>query len=89
MGKAYKQCQSCGMPLKMDKNGGGSEQDGTISKKFCSSCYENGEFKRPDFTVKEMQDLVDTILKNEMKWWRFRRWLAKMQIATLERRRKR
>ncbi len=43
----YKFCQSCGFPLKNDKNGGGSELDGTISKKYCSMCYQNGQFLTP------------------------------------------
>ena len=30
---------------------------------YCSSCYENGEFKRPLLTLKEMQKLVDEVLK--------------------------
>lgn len=55
------------MPLKMDKHGGGTEKNGTISKKYCSSCYQNGTFARPDFTLEDMQKLVDDILKNEMR----------------------
>ena len=45
--KEYKFCQSCGFPLKKDKKGGGTEKDGTISKKYCSMCYENGSFLTP------------------------------------------
>ena len=37
-------CQSCGMPLKKDPTGGGTEKDGTKSLKYCSLCYQNGEF---------------------------------------------
>jgi hypothetical protein len=85
MEKTYKQCQSCGMPLKMDKKGGGSEKDGTLSKMYCSSCYENGAFKSPDMTVEEMQRLVNNILKNEMKWLGIFRWLAIKQIPRLAR----
>ena len=85
MQKTYKQCQSCGMPLKKDKNGGGSEKDGKISKIYCSSCYQNGEFMRPNITAQEMQKLVDDVLKNEMKWWKIFRLLAVAQIPRLER----
>jgi hypothetical protein len=85
MPKTYKQCQSCGMPLKIDTKGGGSEKDGTLSKMYCSSCYENGAFKRPDLTVKEMQQLVDDILKKEIKFPSIFRWLAVMQIPRLAR----
>ncbi len=33
--KEYEFCQSCGFPLRKDKKGGGSEKDGTASKKYC------------------------------------------------------
>ena len=41
-------CQSCGYPLKKDEKGGGSNADGTISEKYCSMCYANGEFLSPE-----------------------------------------
>jgi arginine decarboxylase-like protein len=85
MEKTYTQCQSCGMPMKMDKNGGGTEKDGSKSKMYCSSCYENGEFKNPNITLEEMKKLVDNILKNEMKWLKPLRWFAVRQIPKLER----
>jgi len=85
MEKIYKQCQSCGMPLKKDKKWGGSEKDGTLSKMYCSSCYQDGCFKKPNLSLGEMQKLVDDVLKNEMKWRRIFRWLAISQIPRLER----
>jgi hypothetical protein len=63
MEKTYKVCQSCGMPLKKDENGGGTNADGTKSKVFCSRCYENGSFTRPDMTAPEMKELVRSKLK--------------------------
>lgn len=48
-------CQSCGMPLSKDENGGGTNLDGTLSGEFCSLCYKNGMFVDPDFTAVEMQ----------------------------------
>lgn len=51
-------CQSCGMPLKKDPNGGGTEKDGTINKKYCSYCYEKGKFTQPNITMPEMKTLV-------------------------------
>jgi len=63
MEKMYKFCQSCGMPLKKDENGGGSNADGSKSIMYCSRCYQDGEFTRPDITVKQMQELV----KGKMK----------------------
>ena len=44
MTSEFKNCQSCGMPLKRDEKGGGTNADGSISKMYCSFCYENGEF---------------------------------------------
>ncbi len=31
-----KRCQSCGMPISKDPEGGGSETDGSRSAKYCS-----------------------------------------------------
>lgn len=85
MGKVYKQCQSCGMPLRRDPEGGGTEQDGSRSRMYCSSCYRNGAFIEPELSVQEMQVRVDDILKHEMKWWGIFRSLAVRQIPTLAR----
>jgi hypothetical protein len=63
MDKPFKFCQSCGMPLKKDEKGGGTNTDGSKSMKYCSHCYLDGKFSRPDFTVKQMQELV----KGKMK----------------------
>ncbi len=63
MDKINKFCQSCGMPMKKDAKGGGTNADGTKNLKYCSLCYADGKFYRPDFTAKEMQELV----KGKMK----------------------
>jgi len=63
MEKMYKFCQSCGMPLKKDEKGGGTNTDGTISLKYCSYCYQDGKFTLPDYTAQQMQQLV----KGKMK----------------------
>ncbi len=63
MHKVYKNCQSCGMPFKRDAKGGGSNADGSISTVYCSHCYEDGKFTRPDITVDEMKTLVKGKLK--------------------------
>ncbi len=55
---ARKSCQSCGMPLAKDEQGGGTEADGTKSTSYCSRCYRAGKFTQPDMTVGRMQDLV-------------------------------
>ncbi|MEP7197672.1 MAG: zinc ribbon domain-containing protein [Saprospiraceae bacterium] len=56
MDKIYKNCQSCGMPLKRDEKGGGSNSDGTISTMYCSYCYEKGEFIYKGNSVAEFQE---------------------------------
>ncbi|MCX6248004.1 MAG: zinc ribbon domain-containing protein [Bacteroidetes bacterium] len=63
MEKIYKFCQSCGMPLKKDEKGGGTNADGTKNRMYCSRCYENGRFTRPDITAAGMQELVKTKMK--------------------------
>lgn len=71
---AYKSCQSCSMPLKKDKKGGGTNTDGTKSRVYCSLCYENGKFTRPDMTVQQMQELV----KEKLKEFGFPQFLASL-----------
>ena len=56
MNKMFKNCQSCGMPLKRDEKGGGSNADGTINKMYCSYCYQNGEFIYKGTNVSEFQE---------------------------------
>lgn len=75
-------CQSCGMPLNKDPQKGGSEADGTLSKTYCSLCYENGAFLHPDFTVLEMQEHCVTQLKAKgmpgIMAWLFTRGIPKL-----------
>ena len=44
-------------------NGGETNKDGSISTIYCAHCYESGEFKHPNMTVDEMQDLVRLKMK--------------------------
>ena len=63
MEKAHKNCQSCGMPMKKDEHGGGTNADGSKSLMYCSKCYQQGKFTKPNMTVTEMQALVKDKLK--------------------------
>ncbi len=72
MKKKYKNCQSCGMPLSKDEKGGGTEADGSKSIKYCSYCYEQGNFTNPDITMDEMKTLV----KGKMKEMGFPGFMA-------------
>ena len=58
MSQSYKNCQSCGMPLKRDEQGGGTNSDGSKSAVYCSHCYQNGQFRLPDLTLDQMQERV-------------------------------
>jgi len=49
-------CESCGMPLSKDPQGGGTNADGTISDKYCSYCYSNGVLAGEGMTVSEFQE---------------------------------
>ncbi len=51
-----KNCQSCGMPLKRDEKGGGTNADGSKSEVYCSYCFENGEFLYKGNDVNAFQD---------------------------------
>jgi len=64
--KTYRFCQSCGYPLKKDKQGGGTEQDGSKSSKYCSMCYANGTFLTPPEidTAEKMQKFCIQEMKN-------------------------
>jgi hypothetical protein len=77
-------CQSCGMPLKKDPKKGGLEKDGAHSLKYCSLCYDDGEFLQPDIKVTSMQHLVIHALQRE-GWPKVFAWLATRQIPRLER----
>ncbi|HPE55542.1 MAG TPA: zinc ribbon domain-containing protein [Bacteroidales bacterium] len=72
MEKTYKNCQSCGMPLKRDEKGGGTNADGSKNQMYCSHCYDNGKFTRPEITLPEMKTLV----KGKMKEMGFPGFLA-------------
>jgi hypothetical protein len=53
--ETFKNCQSCGMPLKKDPQGSGTNADGSKNEKYCSYCYQNGTFTF-NGTVQEMQE---------------------------------
>lgn len=84
--KKYKFCQSCGFPLEKDKNGGGTEKGGSLSNKYCSMCYQNGEFLTPKEinTPQKMQQFcIIEMKKSGING--FLAWLATRTIPRLER----
>ena len=84
MNKAYKNCQSCGMPLKRDEQGGGTNADGSKSTVYCSHCFQRGEFVLMNITAEEMQARVREKL-SEMGFPRFVAGLFTRGIPKLER----
>jgi len=44
MSTKNKFCQSCGIPMKQDPQGGGTNADGNKNEIYCGYCYQNGEF---------------------------------------------
>jgi len=56
------ECQSCGMPLARDEQGGGTNADGSRSSTYCSHCYQAGSFTMPELTVQQMQERVEARL---------------------------
>jgi len=84
MGKFDKFCQSCGMPMEMDPEKGGTNSDGTKNLKFCSYCYQAGSFKDSFTKPKEMVIFVKEKLK-EMGHGPIKRWFYTSHISQLER----
>jgi hypothetical protein len=84
MEKFNKFCQSCGMPMDMDPERGGTEADGSKSGNYCSYCYADGAFRGDLTSPAEMVTLVKGKLK-EMGMGPIRRWFYTMNIPRLER----
>jgi hypothetical protein len=84
MGKYDEFCQSCSMPLAKDPKGGGTNADGSKSKKYCSYCYQNGKFNDQFQTAKEMQTFLRAKLK-EQGYGPLKRWFYTSLIPRLER----
>jgi hypothetical protein len=84
MEKAYNSCQSCGMPLKKDEKGGGTNADGSKNTMYCSHCYQEGRFTWPDASLAQMKALVKGKLK-EMGLPGFMAWFFTSNISRLKR----
>jgi len=84
MKSTHKNCQSCGMPLKRDEQGGGINTDGSKSTVYCSHCYQRGQFVLPDITVAQMQERVRQKMA-EMGFPRFLAGFFTHKIPKLER----
>ncbi len=77
-------CQSCGMPMSKDPEGGGSNSDGSKNLEYCSYCYNKGEFYQSEMTATEMQTFCIEKMK-EQGVPRFLGWLLTRNIPKLKR----
>lgn len=72
------------MPIKKDPSGGGTNADQTRSFKYCSYCFQNGEFTYKGNDVYAFQDFC----KNKMiesGHSKFMSWLFTRGMSRLER----
>jgi hypothetical protein len=83
MGKSNKMCQSCGMPMSKDPEGGSTNADGTKNHNYCSYCYQNGAFMF-EGTVQEFQEFCRKKMI-ESGQPKFMAWLFTRGMSRLER----
>ena len=64
------------MPLAKDPKGGGTEENGKKSSKYCSFCYLQGSFTQPEINVVEMRHFVKGKLREMGYYYQCtkRRW---------------
>ena len=83
MEKQNKICQSCGMPLSKDPQGGGTDADGILSDKYCSYCYKNGVLAGEGMTVEEFQEFCRQKMiedgHNKFLAWLFTRGFKRLE----------
>ncbi|MFN8239602.1 MAG: zinc ribbon domain-containing protein [Bacteroidales bacterium] len=84
MGRFDKFCQSCGMPMEMDTEKGGTNQDGSKNISFCSHCYKDGKFNDSFTKAGEMKAFVSGKLR-EMGYGPLKRWFYTSHISQLAR----
>ncbi len=68
-----KMCESCGMPMKNDPQGGGTNADGTRSENYCSYCWADGRFTF-EGTLPQFRDWCYKMMLAEGKP-RFQSWI--------------
>jgi len=52
------------MDLQRDPESGGTDENGEKITRYCSFCYQNGDFVHPNITVKEMQIYAQEVLNS-------------------------
>lgn len=79
-----RRCQSCGLPLAKDPQGGGTNADGSQSHEYCSHCYQLGAFTDSFATAGQMQKFVRAELRRQ-GFPRLLAWLFAADIPRLAR----
>ena len=78
-------CQSCGMPMKKDPQGGGTNSDGSRNTEYCGFCYVNGAFASPEIDTPEAMQRFCVGKLKEMGMPGFMAWLFTRSIPRLKR----
>lgn len=82
MKKPVKMCQSCGMPMSKDPESGGTNTDGSKNLKYCSYCFQNGEFTFIG-SVREFQEFCRQKMidngHNKFMAWLFTRGMKRLE----------
>lgn len=79
-------CQSCGMPLSDEFDNYGANADGTENKEYCTFCFQNGDFTKPQLTLEEMIQLSTDNMVEDLKMSQDKaQKLAREVIPTLKR----
>jgi len=72
------------MPIEMDPQHGGTNEDGSKSAVYCSYCYEKGAFRDDFTTARQMVAFVKEKLKEQGFGW-LKRWFYTSHIPKLKR----
>jgi hypothetical protein len=59
-------CQSCGVPMMGKKALQGTEADGSLSERFCRSCYRDGSYTDPGASIEDLAFKTSCILALRM-----------------------
>lgn len=77
-------CQSCSMPM-ASEDIYGTERGGLKTSKYCSYCYQEGEFVQPDLTLEGMIEVCVPFMVEEGMEQKHARSLLLQQLPGLER----
>lgn len=73
------------MPLSRDPEKGGREKDGTKSTKYCSYCFQEGEFTSPEIDTPQKMQTFCIKKMTEQGMSRWLAWIFTRSIPRLER----